>query len=171
MAWSLILYNAVNVYTDTRSRKTKNLWHLGYLLAAVVLFFSGMPLFSWVKVGTFMLTVVVWLIVGLFFELIRLFTPGDTKMLVVNGAWITLLAYELTGQGYVLGAMLQFFGSVTITFLIGGVILTIFRFGWQAFFVSLYFRQTLKMENSKYVSMPGAVPISLAVIITIFTMG
>lgn len=171
MAWSLLLYNAVNVYTDIRTRKTKNLWHLLFLIAAVgLLIWQIPPLFSWLKVIFIALAIFPWLIIGLLCEHIRLFSPGDTKMLVVNGAWITVLSYLLVGWEYVIPTMLQFAVLLIIAFLVGGVSLTIWRFGWKALIMSLYTRQTLKKEGGKNLSMPGAVPISLAVLVTTISM-
>lgn len=114
--------------------------------------------------------IIAWLLVGLFFEAFHLFAPGDTKMLVVNASWVSFLAYHASGWEVLIKVLLYFFGAAVLSFLMGSILLTIRQFGWKAFFMSLYTRQTLKMSDGQNLSMPGAVPISLAVFVTTFML-
>lgn len=171
MIWVLLLYNAVNVYTDIRWRKTKNLWHLlFFLISFLTLIVSGPPFWSIDMLQFLFISIIAWLLAGLFFETIRLFAPGDTKMLVVNASWVSLLTYHASEWDELITVLLEFFGMVVFAFLVGSVVLTIRHFGWKALFVSLYIRQTLKKPDGKKLSMPGAIPISFAVIVTLFTL-
>ena len=171
MIWLLLLYNVVNVYTDIRWRKTKNFWHLLFFLASfLLLLINGPPLWSMEMLQLLFVAIIVWLLVGLFFETFRLFSPGDTKMLIVNASWVSFLTYSASGWNSLVQTLLQFFGLILLTFLVGSISLTIRQFGWKATFASLYLRQTLKKANGHNLSMPGAVPISLAVFITVFTI-
>lgn len=168
MIWPLILYNAVNVYTDMRWRKTKNAWHLLYFLASFVLLQMVGPPFWSIEMLQFLgIAVVLWLLAGLFFESFRFFSPGDTKMLVVNAFWVSLLSYQ-SGQweGVQETLWLLAFWFI-LSYLAVSVFLTVRKFGWKAMLRSLCTRVSLRKTDGTLLSFPGAVPIACAVGLTL----
>lgn len=92
---SLVLYNAVNIYTDIRWLKTKNLWHLFFWLFWVIdSFVISKPSFT--EALSFMFFgCILWLLFGLYLESQRFFAPGDTKMVVTNAMGLTAICLQM----------------------------------------------------------------------------
>lgn len=83
-----LIYMEVNVYTDFKYLRTKNVWHLLFLIIAIVLgFLEEVSVLN--VIGIMLIT----LIIGLMrekFPLVRM-SPGDTKMLVVASMYCLVI--------------------------------------------------------------------------------
>lgn len=126
MAWLILIYHAVNIWTDVKWRVTKNVWHLLFFLGGVIL--SGQALRGeGIKeiMIFYALSVILWICIGVFMEAaVGMFSPGDTKMIVVSALWLAASA----GGGY--REMLLSYGfGVSLSLLIAGLIVMIRNHG------------------------------------------
>ncbi|MEC5236225.1 hypothetical protein [Bacillus mycoides] len=86
----LIGYMILNVFTDLKYRKTKNMWHLLFLIVGIAItYFDG------VRTGKEIVIVLVMaLACGLLLETFKFSSPGDTKMLVVVALYVSNVVEE-----------------------------------------------------------------------------
>ncbi|WP_148302527.1 hypothetical protein [Caldalkalibacillus mannanilyticus] len=157
----LLMYHSLNIYTDLRFRRTKNLWHLLFLVGAIpfivrtCLGLEGMEILAYLFWG-----VLLWLLLGLFLETFRFFSPGDTKMLLVSGIWITSTQqgdYVVAGYAFAFFTTLFLFCLGLYYFLKNNAIHTL----W----LSLRNRLPIKVGN-----MPGALPIALGTWVAVLVL-
>ncbi|MEK7019472.1 hypothetical protein [Bacillus sp. FSL R9-9410] len=86
----LIGYMILNVFTDLKYRKTKNMWHLLFLIMGI-----GITYFTGIRTGKeIMIVLVMALVCGLLLETFKFSSPGDTKMLVVVALYVSNLVEE-----------------------------------------------------------------------------
>ena len=86
----LIGYMILNVFTDLKYRKTKNIWHLLFLIVGI-----GITYFAGIRTGKEILIVLAMaLACGLLLETFKFSSPGDTKMLVVVAIYVSNLVEE-----------------------------------------------------------------------------
>ncbi|MGR5913111.1 hypothetical protein ACT7DG_30015 [Bacillus cereus] len=86
----LIGYMILNVFTDLKYRKTKNIWHLLFLIVGI-----GITYFGGIRTGKEILIVLAMaLACGLLLETFKFSSPGDTKMLVVVAIYVSNLVEE-----------------------------------------------------------------------------
>lgn len=86
----LIGYMILNVFTDSKYRKTKNIWHLLFLIVGI-----GITYFAGIRTGKEILIVLAMaLACGLLLETFKFSSPGDTKMLVVVAIYVSNLVEE-----------------------------------------------------------------------------
>lgn len=160
---ALLIYNALNVWTDIRWRKTKNAWHLCFAFLFIgVLSVSSLNFYDFVEDmfwGFFL-----WLLIGLLFEQKGMFAPGDTKMLMVNAVGISVLTFGQNQVGLD-HAMYVYGGMETAVFFLLSLYQLTRRFGMRAVVYSLM--SSARFLGSSEVRMPGAVPISVGVLLTI----
>ena len=83
-----VVYHVLNVYTDIKFRVTKNIWHLLFLLLGVGYYYGFSLGGEWYRP---LLAMLVALIIGLFLEMIRLSSPGDTKMFIVTALLLSMM--------------------------------------------------------------------------------
>lgn len=84
----LVLYMAVNVYHDIKTLKTKNLWHLLFIVI-----FLSINLLQNTTQAIYLLSLA--MIIGLTLERFQQQLPGDTKMLVVcSQALLTITTFN-----------------------------------------------------------------------------
>jgi Flp pilus assembly protein protease CpaA len=81
-----IIYAVVNVITDIKYRITKNYWHLFFLLFGIC-YASSVR-----SIQEIILAVLFSLFIGLLLEQVKVFSAGDTKMIVVTTVWLSSLA-------------------------------------------------------------------------------
>lgn len=126
MAWLLVAYHAFNVYTDVKWRITKNLWHLLFFLGGVMLSGQALRGEGIKEILTFYaLSVILWLCIGIFMETaVGMFSPGDTKMIVVSALWLAASAGERYRE-----TLLSFGFGVCMSLLIAGLIVMIRNHG------------------------------------------
>ncbi|MES5957269.1 hypothetical protein QCI42_28625 [Bacillus fungorum] len=86
----LIGYMILNVFTDFKYRKTKNIWHLLFLIMGIAItYFAG------IRTGKEIVIVLVMaLACGLLLETFKFSSPGDTKMLVVVALYVSNVVEE-----------------------------------------------------------------------------
>lgn len=86
----LLGYMALNVFTDLKYRKTKNIWHLLFLIVGI-----GITYFAGIRTGKEIVIVLAMaLACGLLLETFKFSSPGDTKMLVVVAIYVSNLVEE-----------------------------------------------------------------------------
>ncbi|WP_237982732.1 hypothetical protein [Bacillus thuringiensis] len=86
----LIGYMILNVFTDLKYRKTKNMWHLLFLILGI-----GITYFNGVRTGKEIAIVLVMaLVCGLLLETFKFSSPGDTKMLMVVALYVSNVVEE-----------------------------------------------------------------------------
>ncbi|KAB2499806.1 hypothetical protein F8158_09525 [Bacillus cereus] len=86
----LIGYMTLNVFTDLKYRKTKNIWHLLFLIVGI-----GITHFAGIRTGKEIAIIVVMaLVCGLLLETFKFSSPGDTKMLVVVALYVSNIVEE-----------------------------------------------------------------------------
>lgn len=80
----LLCYMILNVYTDLKYRKTKNVWHALFLSIGLVVTYmvNARTMKDMVSV------MIVALICGLIMEMFKFSSPGDTKMLAVVALYV-----------------------------------------------------------------------------------
>ncbi|MCF6094309.1 hypothetical protein L1765_10075 [Microaerobacter geothermalis] len=102
MIFGLAVYHLFNVWTDVRYRKTKNMWHLLFLLIGMGAYYFQPSVIWWRPwVGA-----IITLLLGLIFEGMKFSSPGDTKMLIVSAIWIGTIFPSLSVYRVVLGVVL-----------------------------------------------------------------
>ena len=94
MAWMLLVYHAVNIFTDVKWRVTKNFWHLLFFMGGVMLSIQAL---RGVSVGEILLfytlSVILWFCIGIFLEtVVGMYSPGDTKIMLISALWLSSLA-------------------------------------------------------------------------------
>ncbi|MEB8956334.1 hypothetical protein P4H11_25110, partial [Bacillus cereus] len=86
----LLSYMFLNVFTDLKYRKTKNMWHLLFLILGI-----GITYLAGTRTGKEIAIVLVMaLVCGLLLETFKFSSPGDTKMLVVVGLYVSNVVEE-----------------------------------------------------------------------------
>jgi hypothetical protein len=86
----LIGYMILNVFTDLKYRKTKNIWHLIFLIVGI-----GITYFSGIRTEKeIVIVLVAALACGLLLETFKFSSPGDTKMLVVVSLYVSNVVEE-----------------------------------------------------------------------------
>ncbi|MGZ9772174.1 hypothetical protein ACXY7N_16190 [Bacillus toyonensis] len=86
----LLSYMSLNVFTDLKYRKTKNMWHLLFLIFGI-----GITYFTGIRTGKEIVIVLATaLACGLLLETFKFSSPGDTKMLVVVALYISNVVEE-----------------------------------------------------------------------------
>ena len=86
----LLGYMTLNVFTDLKYRKTKNIWHLLFLIVGI-----GITYFAGIRTGKEIVIVLAMaLACGLLLETFKFSSPGDTKMLVVVAIYVSNLVEE-----------------------------------------------------------------------------
>ncbi|KAA0759064.1 hypothetical protein DT250_28160 [Bacillus sp. AR2-1] len=86
----LLSYMFLNVFTDLKYRKTKNVWHLLFLIFGI-----GITYFTGIRTGKEIVIVLAMaLACGLLLETFKFSSPGDTKMLVVVALYISNVVEE-----------------------------------------------------------------------------
>ncbi|MGH0593628.1 hypothetical protein ACQVPY_15225 [Bacillus pretiosus] len=86
----LLGYMTLNVFTDLKYRKTKNIWHLLFLIVGI-----GIAYFAEIRTGKEILIVLAMaLACGLLLETFKFSSPGDTKMLVVVAVYVSNVVEE-----------------------------------------------------------------------------
>ncbi|HDX9669273.1 TPA: hypothetical protein ROY24_002298 [Bacillus cereus] len=86
----LLSYMSLNVFTDLKYRKTKNMWHLLFLIFGI-----GITYFTGIRTGKEIVIVLAMaLACGLLLETFKFSSPGDTKMLVVVALYISNVVEE-----------------------------------------------------------------------------
>ncbi|MGN4636981.1 hypothetical protein [Bacillus cereus group sp. MYBK34-1] len=86
----LLIYMILNVFTDLKYRKTKNMWHLLFLIMGMGITYS-----AGIRTGKeITIVLVVALVCGLLLEAFKFSSPGDTKMLVVVALYISNIVEE-----------------------------------------------------------------------------
>ncbi|MBH0348033.1 hypothetical protein [Bacillus pacificus] len=86
----LLSYMFLNVFTDLKYRKTKNMWHLLFLIFGI-----GTTYFTGIRTGKEIVIVLAMaLACGLLLETFKFSSPGDTKMLVVVALYISNVVEE-----------------------------------------------------------------------------
>jgi Flp pilus assembly protein protease CpaA len=140
-----LIYHALNVYTDTKYRITKNVWHLIFLVVGLVFYYVFAPSNAWYHP---LAAMGITLVIGLILEMARMSSPGDTKMLVVTALLMTMM---LPHHGFFRIAL-----AVVIFHLF---LFALFTYG--KLFKELGVKQTFKNQwnDIKAIFMPG-VPIS-----------
>ncbi|PFU80111.1 hypothetical protein COK91_19745 [Bacillus cereus] len=83
-------YMVLNVFTDLKYRKTKNIWHFIFLIAGLsITYFAG------IRTGKEIVMVLTMaLVCGLLLETFKFSSPGDTKMLVVVALYVSNVVEE-----------------------------------------------------------------------------
>lgn len=83
-------YMVLNVFTDLKYRKTKNIWHFIFLIAGLsITYFAG------IRTGKEIVIVLTMaLVCGLLLETFKFSSPGDTKMLVVVALYVSNVVEE-----------------------------------------------------------------------------
>ncbi|ANV74182.1 hypothetical protein N7988_29575 (plasmid) [Bacillus cereus] len=83
-------YMVLNVFTDLKYRKTKNIWHFIFLIVGLVItYFAG------IRTGKEIVVVLTMaLVCGLLLETFKFSSPGDTKMLVVVALYVSNVVEE-----------------------------------------------------------------------------
>ncbi|WP_144495639.1 hypothetical protein [Bacillus thuringiensis] len=83
-------YMVLNVFTDLKYRKTKNIWHFIFLIAGLsITYFAG------IRSGKEIVIVLTMaLVCGLLLETFKFSSPGDTKMLVVVALYVSNVVEE-----------------------------------------------------------------------------
>ncbi|MCL6559952.1 MAG: hypothetical protein K6U74_14395 [Firmicutes bacterium] len=92
----LVVYLAVHTYQDHKSRKTSNKVNLLALVALACLAYPDIA-----KIATGLLFC---LVVGLFFERLGVWLPGDTRMFAICGGYVSLFGAPVSV--YVITTML-----------------------------------------------------------------
>ena len=83
-------YMVLNVFTDLKYRKTKNIWHFIFLVVGL-----GITYFAGIRTGKEIVIVLTMaLVCGLLLETFKFSSPGDTKMLVVAALYVSDVAEE-----------------------------------------------------------------------------
>ena len=83
-------YMVLNVFTDLKYRKTKNIWHFIFLIVGL-----GITYFAGIRTGKELVIVLTMaLVCGLLLETFKFSSPGDTKMLVVVALYISNVVEE-----------------------------------------------------------------------------
>jgi len=83
-------YMVLNVFTDLKYRKTKNIWHFIFLIVGL-----GITYFAGIRTGKEIVIVLTMaLVCGLLLEIFKFSSPGDTKMLVVAALYVSDVAEE-----------------------------------------------------------------------------
>ncbi|EOP02219.1 hypothetical protein ICS_05551 [Bacillus cereus BAG2O-3] len=86
----LLSYMSLNVFTNLKYRKTKNMWHLLFLIFGI-----GITYFTGIRTGKEIVIVLAMaLACGLLLETFKFSSPGDTKMLVVVALYISNVVEE-----------------------------------------------------------------------------
>ena len=86
----LLGYMTLNIFTDLKYRKTKNIWHLLFLIVGI-----GITYFAGIRTGKeIMIVLAMALACGLLLETFKFSSPGDTKMLVVVAIYVSNLVEE-----------------------------------------------------------------------------
>ncbi|TKH20716.1 hypothetical protein FC692_28255, partial [Bacillus cereus] len=86
----LLSYMFLNVFTDLKYRKTKNMWHLLFLILGI-----GITYLAGIRTGKEIVIVLVMaLACGLLLETFKFSSPGDTKMLVVVALYVSNVVEE-----------------------------------------------------------------------------
>ncbi len=86
----LLSYMILNVFTDLKYRKTKNVWHLLFLIFGI-----GITYFAGIRTGKEIAIVLgMALACGLLLETFKFSSPGDTKMLVVVALYVSNVVEE-----------------------------------------------------------------------------
>ncbi|MDH5163382.1 hypothetical protein [Heyndrickxia oleronia] len=153
---AVTLYYGVNIYTDIRYRKTKNIWHLLFLLSGGVFYFTqGFPIINFI--GALVLA----LLFGLLLEAFKITYAGDTKMCIVSAVWLSSL------QGTIYITVLGLYVFYLLIILLISYFVIIRRKGWnwtiknQLFNIkSLIFKTSLVSERI-FERFPGAVAIGI----------
>lgn len=83
-----LVYHALNVYTDVKFRVTKNLWHLVFLALGLGYYYLFAFDGTWYKP---ILAMVITLAIGLVLEMVRVSSPGDTKMFIVTALLLSMM--------------------------------------------------------------------------------
>ncbi|HFJ9281156.1 TPA: hypothetical protein ACGW6Z_005419 [Bacillus cereus] len=83
-------YMVLNVFTDLKYRKTKNVWHFIFLIVGLcITYFAG------IRTGKEIVIVLIMaLVCGLLLETFKFSSPGDTKMLVVVALYVSNVVEE-----------------------------------------------------------------------------
>ncbi|PEY89415.1 hypothetical protein CN360_27980 [Bacillus cereus] len=83
-------YMVLNVFTDLKYRKTKNIWHFIFLIVGL-----GITYFAGIRTGKEIVVVLTMaLVCGLLLETFKFSSPGDTKMLVVVALYVSNVVEE-----------------------------------------------------------------------------
>ncbi|PDY15590.1 MULTISPECIES: hypothetical protein [Bacillus cereus group] len=83
-------YMVLNVFTDLKYRKTKNIWHFIFLIVGL-----GITYFAGIRTGKEIVIVLTMaLVCGLLLETFKFSSPGDTKMLVVAALYVSNVVEE-----------------------------------------------------------------------------
>ncbi|MFC9450004.1 hypothetical protein ACFTSE_28170 [Bacillus cereus] len=83
-------YMVLNVFTDLKYRKTKNVWHFIFLIVGL-----GITYFAGIRTGKEIVIVLTMaLVCGLLLETFKFSSPGDTKMLVVVALYVSNVVEE-----------------------------------------------------------------------------
>ena len=86
----LIGYMTLNVFTDLKYRKTKNIWHFLFLIVGI-----GITYFAGIRTGKEIVIVLAMaLACGLLLETFKFSSPGDTKMIIVVALYISNVVEE-----------------------------------------------------------------------------
>ncbi|MFJ8221005.1 hypothetical protein [Bacillus cereus] len=86
----LIGYMTLNVFTDLKYRKTKNIWHLLFLIVGI-----GITYFAGIRTGKEIVIVLAMaLACGLLLETFKFSSPGDTKIIIVVALYISNVVKE-----------------------------------------------------------------------------
>ena len=160
----LFLYNAINCYTDVRWRITKNVWHLLFLLMwLIALWLQGLPWTEWISVLWW--GCAFWLFVGLLFESKKVFSPGDTKMLIVNALGISSWV-EGAFPGQLLTALYFYGASVSCLLLVSSMILVIRKYGLVDPILVMITRSK-ELDMMTFPHLPGALHVTGAVLLSV----
>lgn len=86
----LLGYMSLNVFTDLKYRKTKNIWHLLFLIVGI-----GITYFAGIRTGKEIVIVLAMaLACGLLLETFKFSSSGDTKILIVVALYISNVVEE-----------------------------------------------------------------------------
>lgn len=95
MSWLVItplilflIYHCLNVYTDSKYRITKNLWHLLFLVVGLVFYYVFAPANPWYHP---LAAMGIAFVIGIMLEVARMSSAGDTKMLMVTAVLMTMM--------------------------------------------------------------------------------
>lgn len=83
-----IVYHTLNVITDVKYRITKNLWHLLFLIVGLGFYYGLAFENTWYHP---LAAMVIALLIGLALEIMRLSSPGDTKMFMVTAIYLSMM--------------------------------------------------------------------------------
>lgn len=192
MALLLLIYHAFNIYTDLKWRITKSIWHLIFFLGGVLLSANSLKGEGFKEIAIFYaLSVVLWLLIGLILESALMYSPGDTKMMIVSALWLSALAGESYGDtlvafGFGVAASLMFVGMIGITKGHGfkrfvaelkSHILLWLSYGLNPFRIMDELRRLMKQNQQdkahasiKAGNIPGAVPIAAGTLFALLTI-